>query len=439
MNKKRHKNLVGSGQSDQVESTDTAYENALNAILDELEQDEKDKESDTAKEEVQKEVLAEQNDKADTHKEETSEVKKKDETPAEDIKKEKASVENVKEAKVPEEGAKEEKIPEDATVVVDLFAELSKKESKEEGSKEEPSKEGSKEDPKEEDPKEDPKEEDSKEENAKKDLIEETTPINLSVTEAEDLEPELEEDEAEEYEDELSEEELAQKKSKKKKIILIVVLSILGVLAAVYLGFAYFFHSHFRMNTTINGVDSSMMSVEQVEEYFADQVDGYVLTLQKSDGSEETIEGAAISLQYKKSDELNKLLKKDNPFLWIEGLWKDTDLTAKVGVEFDDSLLTTAIDNLALMAEENQVVPVSAIPEYDGTEFVVKEEEPGSQVDTAVFNEKVREYINGFRPELEHGWDDNGVFNLEGGCYAKVINLDKEAEPDIYNAIRRKL
>ena len=37
----------------------------------------------------------------------------------------------------------------------------------------------------------------------------------------------------------------------------------------------------------------------------------------------------------------------------------------------------------------------------------------------------------------EHGWDDEGVFNLEGGCYAKVINLDKDSEPDIYNAIRR--
>ncbi len=37
----------------------------------------------------------------------------------------------------------------------------------------------------------------------------------------------------------------------------------------------------------------------------------------------------------------------------------------------------------------------------------------------------------------EHGWDDNGVFNFEGGCYAKVINLDKESEPDIYAAIRR--
>ncbi|MBR6550717.1 MAG: phosphoenolpyruvate carboxykinase (ATP) [Paludibacteraceae bacterium] len=37
----------------------------------------------------------------------------------------------------------------------------------------------------------------------------------------------------------------------------------------------------------------------------------------------------------------------------------------------------------------------------------------------------------------EHGWDDNGVFNFEGGCYAKVINLDKESEPDIYAAIKR--
>ena len=37
----------------------------------------------------------------------------------------------------------------------------------------------------------------------------------------------------------------------------------------------------------------------------------------------------------------------------------------------------------------------------------------------------------------EHGWDDEGIFNFEGGCYAKTIDLDQEAEPDIYNAIKR--
>lgn len=37
----------------------------------------------------------------------------------------------------------------------------------------------------------------------------------------------------------------------------------------------------------------------------------------------------------------------------------------------------------------------------------------------------------------EHGWDDDGVFNFEGGCYAKTINLDKDAEPEIYGAIKR--
>ena len=37
----------------------------------------------------------------------------------------------------------------------------------------------------------------------------------------------------------------------------------------------------------------------------------------------------------------------------------------------------------------------------------------------------------------QHGWDDEGIFNFEGGCYAKTINLSAENEPEIYNAIKK--
>ena len=116
-----------------------------------------------------------------------------------------------------------------------------------------------------------------------------------------------------------------------------------------------FFNSHFYFFTKINGTEFSAKTVEQVEKYMEGQVADYELTLEEIDGGTEVIDGTDIDLEYVKGDELNKLLKEQNPLLWITALWDHPEITAPVGVEFDESKLTEVLNNLTCMDPEEQV------------------------------------------------------------------------------------
>ena len=250
----------------------------------------------------------------------------------------------------------------------------------------------------------------------------------LDAKDGEELEPVLSAEDGEAFEEEFddsfdeeeeTDEEKAERLRKRKKVAKIVLASILGVTAAVYLGFAFFFMSHFQFQTTINGTDHALESVSDVENYMKEQVAGYTLTLHESDGDTETISGSEIDLTYKKGEELEKLLKEQNAFLWPMSLWKAPEITASIGVEYDSAKLTGVLDGLACMKEENQQAPVSAIPEYNGTEFVVKKEETGSQINREVFEVKVSEYIAGFLPEMDM---------TEEECYVKPQFTEQSQE-----------
>ena len=145
--------------------------------------------------------------------------------------------------------------------------------------------------------------------------------------------------ESEEEEEEETEEEKAYRKHKFRKKLAIILGSIVGVIVLVYLGFALFFSSHFMFFTTINGTDVTLKSVSQVEEYMRRQVADYTLTLEESDGGTEQIVGADISLEYVPGDELQKLVKGQENFLWLKTLWDHPELKAKVGVKYDETAL----------------------------------------------------------------------------------------------------
>ena len=208
-------------------------------------------------------------------------------------------------------------------------------------------------------------------------------------------------DEEDDEEEEETEAEKAYRKHKFRKKLAIVLGSIFGVLAVVYLGFAFFFSSHFMFFTTINGTDVTLKSVSQVEEYMRQQVADYTLTLEESDGDTEEISGSDISLEYVPGAELEKLVKGQKNFLWLKALWDHPELEAKVGVKYDEDALARQIEGLACMDPENQVKSVNAHPEFKETQFEIVTEVVGTQINTEVFNEAIRTSIDGFQHTMD--------------------------------------
>lgn len=198
------------------------------------------------------------------------------------------------------------------------------------------------------------------------------------------------------------------KKRKGMKIFLITLACIAGIAALIYLGASVFFMSHFYYETTINGIDFSMKTADYVEQYMEGQVKDYTLTIVEKQDVEETISGQDISLVYQKSDEIQKALEAQNPFLWPMVFFEAASAEVKVDVAYDTEALEQKILALKCITEVEQTEPISAYPKFDGEQFVVEPEQTGMKVDQEILKQKVNEYVSGFQHTL----------NMEEeGCY----------------------
>jgi len=244
-------------------------------------------------------------------------------------------------------------------------------------------------------------------------------PVDSEIANQE-LQRELDQmDEQDEIDEAREKADQALNKHRVKKRTAIVLCSILGVLIAAYLGSAYYFSSHFYPFTVINGTDQSMKKVADVEAYLTERVADYSLTLEQINGGSEMIEGSDISILYKKSDELQGLLKQQNPFFWPQSFFSTPQIEASVGVEYDQVQLEEKLAGLECMKEENQTPSVSAYPKFDGNEFIIEPEVIGTQINSDVFKEKVAESVNGL---IE-------ILNMEEAeCYLKPQFLSDSQE-----------
>lgn len=220
-------------------------------------------------------------------------------------------------------------------------------------------------------------------------------------------------------------EEPVKKKSKKAIIITAsVIAAVLLIALGVYMGISSYYKERFLMGTYVNGVDCSGKTLDEVEAMLQKEVEEYSLTVYKTNGESEVIEGTTIDIKYGGYKELKEAFEKQNVYAWPKALFNENRITAEIVFEYSPEKLDTIISELECMKTENQVPPVSASIVYGGEAFVIQNEVYGTQLDATKVNEVIHAGVSAM----------NESVNLEeSACYVQPIY--KADSPEVVAAL----
>ncbi len=202
--------------------------------------------------------------------------------------------------------------------------------------------------------------------------------------------------------------ETEKEKVKKQAPVKAIVLSVVGILALVYLVFSFYFSSHFFLNTTVNDIVCSGKSADAVKEMITEQVSDYVLTLEENGGDTEEVVGTDISLTAVFDDSLEQLVEDQNGFSWPLYLFKENTLEAETMVTFQEDELQAVLANLQCMDTTQMEEPVDATITYTDGAFTIVEADYGSTINEEGFLTAVEEAVASLQTELNM---------QESGCY----------------------
>lgn len=194
--------------------------------------------------------------------------------------------------------------------------------------------------------------------------------------------------------------------TRKQKVLGGIGIVIL-ILAAIYIGMAIFFQSHFGFRTTVNGVNASGKKPEQIEEIIEKEIAQYEITLEERESQSEVIKGSNLGLKAEFDGSLEKELKKQNGFAWPIYLFKESEIEVEAMITYDEAALEKEVQSLNCMDESQMRKAENAsVSEYSDTEgYKIVPEKVGTEIDA----EKLLEVL------------DKSVINLQ-----KSVSLEEE-------------
>jgi hypothetical protein len=195
------------------------------------------------------------------------------------------------------------------------------------------------------------------------------------------------------------------KHAKKKfnfKVLWITLGITLGLLIALYGAATYYFSLHFGFNTSIDNIDCTFMTVEEVEQVISERVDDHEMVITGRDGLRRAVDAADVALEYVSDGQVQAILDSQNPFFWIARLFRDPKETAThASVTFDMKKFDAVMKRFDLFNETRMRPPVDAYADFENSQYVVCLEDPGSTLDKTRTTRAIDEGIRSLAPTLD--------------------------------------
>lgn len=179
------------------------------------------------------------------------------------------------------------------------------------------------------------------------------------------------------------------------RVLWIVLGVILGLILAVYFGFSVFFMSHFTFNTTVNGVDVSLMSAGDVDAHLATEISAYTLQIEAREDQGVVIHGDQIDLNYVSDGQMEARVASQMAWAWPLALFTDSVSNIQhVNVEYDDAKLSTVLDSFAILDEKQMRQPTDAHLAFEGNAYVIAGSDEGTTLDVEKTEQRIAEAID---------------------------------------------
>jgi len=215
------------------------------------------------------------------------------------------------------------------------------------------------------------------------------------------------------------------KKNVKLRVLVISLSSLVGLLLIAYAFGVYYFWDHFDFYTTVDNVDCTFKTPQEVEQVISDHVADYELTITGRDGLDDTITAKDVGLFYVPDGQVEKLLAQQNSFLWFMTLFgrHDND-TTRVSVDYATTQLSKKYQELDLYNKDKMKPPVDAYAEFQGSQYVIHPEDEGSTLIQDRTQQAIQQALLGMDPQVDLD---------EQGCYQapKVFSNDPDLKTEV--------